>query len=143
MRKGFTMRPFPERKVAVESWLIRAGIALLFIYIGQSKFETRSQWIAIFNQIGLGQWFRYLTGTLQVAGGLLMLIPRTFVYGIAILASTMAGAMAAWIFFLNSPVAAIIPGGLLLGLFFVGGEELIELGSKLRELWHRHVVQRK
>jgi len=139
------MGPLLEKRPALplESWLIRAGTALLFIYVGQSKFATRSEWIGIFNQIGLGQWFRYFTGTLQVVGGLLTLIPRTFVYGIAILASTMAGAMAAWTFFLGSPVNAIIPGGLLLGLFFVGGEELIELASKMRELWQRRVAQTK
>src|SRR5690349_16331167 len=120
--------------IPVETWVIRAGVALLFVFVGQSKFSNRSQWVAIFNQIGFGQWFRYFTGVLQITGGLLTLTPRTFVYGILTLASTMAGAMAAWIVFLGSPVTAIIPGFLLLGLFFVGGEELIEFPSRLKRL---------
>src|SRR5215471_6069039 len=96
------LRAEKKEAIPIETWLIRAGVALLFILVGQSKFATRSQWVAIFDQIGFGQWFRYLTGTLQVAGGLIMLIPRTFVYGIIVLASTMIGAIAAWIFFLGS-----------------------------------------
>ena len=32
--------------------------------------------VLIFNRIGFGQWFRYFTGTLQILGGALVLIPR-------------------------------------------------------------------
>jgi len=131
------LRAEKKEAIPIETWLIRAGVALLFILVGQSKFATRSQWVAIFDQIGFGQWFRYLTGTLQVAGGLIMLIPRTFVYGIIVLASTMIGAIAAWIFFLGSPISAVIPGLFLLGLFFVGGDELLELASKVEQRWRR------
>src|SRR2546430_2861644 len=35
-----------------------------------------SEWVRIFDRIGLGQWFRYFTGALQVTGALLVLIPR-------------------------------------------------------------------
>src|SRR4051794_31962104 len=37
------------------------------------SFETR---IESFEKVGLGQWFRYLTGLLEVAGGVGLLIPR-------------------------------------------------------------------
>jgi hypothetical protein len=66
-------------------------------------------------------------GVLQVVGGVLVLIPKTFVFGILLIGCTMAGAMAAWIFFLGQPFTAIIPGALLIGLLFVGGEELSNL----------------
>jgi putative oxidoreductase len=124
---------YASRSDSGTTWLLRVGVALLFIYVGQTKFAARSSWIEIFNRIGFGQWLRYLTGVLQVFGGVLILIPRTFVYGIIVLACTMAGAMAAWVFFLGSPVTAVIPGFLLLGLFFVGSEELIYLLSKLKQ----------
>lgn len=32
--------------------------------------------VELFNEIGLGQWFRYLTGGLEVVGAVALLIPR-------------------------------------------------------------------
>ena len=42
-------------------------------------------------------------------------MPRTTLVGVAVLTSTMMGAMLAWIFILGSPDAAIFPG-IILGL---------------------------
>lgn len=68
----------------------------------------------LFADIGLGDSFRYLTGALQVAGGLLFLIPRT-VYVAAVLAgSTMTGAVVAHMFVLDTGIGcAIFPLALL------------------------------
>src|SRR5262245_18838527 len=77
-------------------WLVRLGVALLFIFVGKTKFAEHSEWVGIFDRIGFGQWFRYFTGTLQIIGGTFVLIPKTFPVGILILASTMLGAMIAW-----------------------------------------------
>jgi putative oxidoreductase len=101
-------------------WLLRLAVACAFIWIGKGKFEAHSQWITIFDQIGFGQWCRYFTGILQVTGGVLVLIPRTFAIGILLLMSSMAGAMVAWIFVLGVPLAAIIPESIFAGLLFVG-----------------------
>src|SRR5262249_58888453 len=121
------------RMDVLKVWLLRAGVAALFISVGANKFAARSPWVGIFDQIGFGQWFRYFTGAFQVGGALLVLIPRTFAIGIIILACTMAGAMACWMFLLGEPLNALIPGALLGGLLFVGGEELIDLTSRLRD----------
>jgi uncharacterized membrane protein YphA (DoxX/SURF4 family) len=110
----------------LKSWLIRIVASMLFLFVGWSKFSARSQWVQIFAQIGFGQWFRYLTGVLQVGGALMVLIPRLFPAGIVILVCTMIGAMAAWIFFLGAPLNAMIPGALAMGLLAVGGEDLID-----------------
>jgi len=110
----------------IRTWAPRVIAAALFLFVGSIKFRARSPWVQIFQQIGFGEWFRYFTGVLQISGALLVLIPRTFPIGILILACTMAGAMAAWIFLLGAPFNAMIPGVLLLGLLFVGGERLID-----------------
>jgi len=74
------------------------------------------------------------TGILQVTGGVLVLIPRTFAIGIPLLMSSMAGAMAAWIFVLGVPLAAIIPGSIFAGLLFVGAEDVFDLMSRRHSL---------
>lgn len=127
--------PNTDRSDTRRKWLLHAIVGVVFIFIGESKFEAHSQWVGLFQHLGFGQWLRYFTGVLQVGGGLLLLIPRTFVIGIAMLALTMLGAMAAWIFFLGGPVTAVIPGAILGGLLAVGGEDLTEFASSCRKQW--------
>jgi len=88
----------------------RVLLGLVFIAIGCSKFQTNSSWIRLFQRIGLGDWFRYLTGGLQCLGGVLALIPRTTVIGAVLIACTMAGAVVVDIFVLHLGPAAVIPG---------------------------------
>jgi uncharacterized membrane protein YphA (DoxX/SURF4 family) len=110
----------------LKTWLIRIIAAMLYLSVGWSKFSPRSQWVRIFAQIGFGQWFRYVTGILQVGGALMVLIPRLVPVGIVILVCTMVGAMTAWIFILGAPLNAMIPGALAMGLLAVGGEDLVD-----------------
>jgi putative oxidoreductase len=108
-------------------WLPRIAVAVVFLNVGSQKFAAHSMWVRIFAQIGLGQWFRYLTGGLQVGGALLVLVPRTFALGILLLACTMAGAVATWLLVLRVPLNAPIPGVLLVVLVAIGGSELWNL----------------
>ncbi|HEU5238122.1 MAG TPA: DoxX family protein [Pyrinomonadaceae bacterium] len=111
----------------VRTWLPRVAVALLFFFVGKSKFGANSSWIKTFEQIGFGQWFRYVTGVIQMLGAIAVLIPRIFPWGIVILACTMLGAILAWIFLLGVPFNAIFPAALLIGLLIIGGEDLLNL----------------
>jgi len=77
-------------------------------------------WVRLFGQIGLGQWFRYLTGIMQIAGAVLVLIPRMSLVGIALAACTMLGASIAWLTVLRAPWNAPIPGALFGILIAIG-----------------------
>ena len=83
-----------EPRNALSDWMLRGSIGVLFILFGVEKFPSRpgSEWVVLFQQIGIGQWFRYFTGVVEVAGGVLVLIPRTARAGLALLAVTMAAA---------------------------------------------------
>ena len=111
----------PSRVDALTAWLPRFAIAAVFVSVGVSKFRDPT-WVRIFTQIGLGQWFRFLTGIMQIAGGLLTLVPRLSIVGIAMLACTMVGACLTWIVF-GQAFVAIIPGTLLATLVVVGFAE--------------------
>src|SRR5690348_3955158 len=93
----------PERApggVDLGDWALRLAVAGLFVMFGAEKFPSHagSEWVRIFQQIGLGQWFRIFTGAVEVAAGLLVLIPRTALAGLTLLAITMAGAVLAHLF---------------------------------------------
>jgi putative oxidoreductase len=83
-----------------------ALIGVFFVLIGSTKFDgdPKSMWYQTFEQIGLGQWFRVFTGAMQVAGGLLMCVPKTMVAGAAMVAATMLGAVVVDLFVLGQPV---------------------------------------
>ena len=108
----------PSRIGVLTTWLPRLAIAVVFVSVGSSKFRD-PMWVRLFDRIGFGQWFRYLTGVMQVAGGLLTLVPPLSLIGIAMLACTMAGAVIVWIAF-GLALAAIVPGALLALLLVVG-----------------------
>jgi putative oxidoreductase len=97
-------------------WALRLGVALVFVGVGCEKvFPWRdSYWIKLFTEIGFGQWFMYLTGTIQIIGGLLMILPRTALFGGALLACTMIGAILTHLFLLNTGLGgAVIPAAFL------------------------------
>jgi putative oxidoreductase len=103
----------------VIGWVLRIGACGVFLGVGLSKFSSDSMWVKMFEQIGLGDWFRYLTGALQVTGGLLFLIRKTIYVGLVLAGGTMIGAIIVHLFVLGTGVGgAIIPLALL--IFVVG-----------------------
>lgn len=97
---------------------IRISLALVFVLTGLDKVTTgaASHWVHVFNDIGLGQWFRYFTAAFEIAGGILCLIPRTTALGLALLGATMLGAMGIHIFIFHHPADSLFPGAYLLGV---------------------------
>lgn len=99
----------------VTGWVLRIAVCAVFVGVGLTKFAAHSMWVKMFAQIGLGDWFRYLTGALQVLGGLLFLIPRTVFAGLVFAGGTMVGAIIAHLFVLGTGIGgAIIPLALLI-----------------------------
>ena len=115
------MQSMPDLKLVVEEkrgaidvftlWLPRIGVASAFLFIGITKFnnDPRGEWFKIFEQIGLGQWFRYFTGAMQVTGAILLLPRWTLTIGAAMLACTMVGAIFVDIFVAHAIGYAFLP----------------------------------
>jgi putative oxidoreductase len=100
----------PRIAIIISDWVLRGGIALVFILFGVEKFPSHpdGQWVKLFQEIGIGQWFRYLSGVVEILGGLLVLIPPTARTGLALLALTMASAALIVALRLGRPADAII-----------------------------------
>ncbi len=105
-----------EVRSPIADWCIRGGIGLIFLAAGWEKFDLHSMWPGFFQKVGMGQWFRYFTGIVEIMAGLLTFIPWTAQFGVAILACTMGCAALIWIFVVGPPANAIICGGFSFGL---------------------------
>ena len=115
--------------VDVVDWVLRVGFALLFISVGSEKLlpGAASYWIPLFRKLGFGMWFMYFTGTLQIVGGLLLILPRTALIGLVLLGGTMAGAVACHLFLLGTGIGgAIIPGTILIFLIVTARRRLTD-----------------
>ena len=95
--------------INVGLWVLQIAAAGMFLMVGFLKLSGDPQLVGLFKAIGLGQWFRYLTGTLEVAGAFLLLIPRTSGLGALMLVGVMIGAVMTHVFIVGgSPLMAII-----------------------------------
>jgi putative oxidoreductase len=106
----------------ITQWVIRAAVAFVFVSTGLEKFSIGpgKEWIRIFAKIGLGDWFRYLTGAMEIAGGLLLLIPFATRAGVSLLVACMLGAIVCHFFVLGDPFSSIINVGLILAILVAG-----------------------
>ena len=124
-----------ERRGAIDvitTWLPRIALAAVFLLVGSLKFRAHSPWVPIFNRIGVGDWFRYLTGVMQIAGALLLLVPPAAAIGFLLLGCTMLGAVAFW-FIYGPAFSAIVPGALLAAIVGFGSAEVGRfLGNRRR-----------
>jgi putative oxidoreductase len=97
-----------QRRIA---WGIRVLLALVFAAAGAAKLAGVPQMVQVFDAIGAGQWFRYLTGAVEIIGAVLILIPTTGFFGALLLAATMLGAVATHLLLIGgSPMPAVVLG---------------------------------
>ena len=101
-----------QNRDRIGDWVLRGGVALVFVLFGFDKFPSGpgAPWVKFFDQVGIGQWFRYFTGVVEVAGALLVLIPKTVRIGLALLAITMACAALIVILRLGRPADSVFSG---------------------------------
>lgn len=98
----------PSRSANIFSWALRIVAATAFLAAGGAKLAGVPMMVAIFDHIGIGQWFRVVTGLVEVIGAIALLIPATAALGGLLLAATMAVAAFTHLFVIGgSPVPAI------------------------------------
>ncbi len=77
-------------------WMIKTALCLilgiLFIMAGGAKLMGQPSQVEHFVQWGYPVWFLYLTGIVEVGGGISLFIPKAQFYGIVVLSITMVGA---------------------------------------------------
>ena len=90
-------------------WALQILTALVFLAAGIPKLMGVPAMVSAFAKIGFGQWFRYVTGTLETICAVGLLVPRFTFYAALLLAITMVCAIYFCLVILHqSPVAAIV-----------------------------------
>ena len=97
----------------VALWIVQIALAGMFLLAGSSKLLGAPAMVGLFDAIGIGQWFRYLTGLIEVASALALFVPSIAVFGALALVATMVGAIATHLFIVGGSPA--VPAILLLG----------------------------
>ena len=98
-----------RRAVNIALWALQVFLALMFAMAGLAKVFGDPAMVEMFATIGIGQWFRYAVGTLEVAGAVGVLVPR--VSGLAALG-----------------LVCLMIGAILTNLFVLGASPLLPLG---------------
>jgi uncharacterized membrane protein YphA (DoxX/SURF4 family) len=81
----------------------------MFLMAGGSKLAGVPAMVTMFDMIGVGQWFRYVTGVIEVTAGIALLVPSAAVFGALLLMATMLGAIATNVFIVHaSPVMPLL-----------------------------------
>ena len=97
-----------RRALAVVLWTLQIVSAALFLFSGALKLTGAPMMVQMFDTIGLGQWFRYLTGGLEVISAVLLLVPSLARFGALALAVTMVGAILTHLFIVGGNPAVPI-----------------------------------
>ena len=90
----------------VLTWILTILLALMFLYAGGIKLIGVPAMVQEFADIGLGQWFRYFTGILEVTGAIGLFIPPYRFWAALQIATVMLGATVVNIFILHKPPLA-------------------------------------
>ena len=90
-------------------WVLQILLALQFVMAGLAKLFGDPAMVEMFTNIGIGQWFRYAVGALEIAGAVGVLVPR--VSGLAALG-----------------LVCLMIGATLTNLFVLGVSPLLTIG---------------
>ena len=94
-------------------WIVQIALAGMFLLAGGSKLLGVPAMVGLFDAIGIGQWFRYLTGLIEVGSAVALLVPSIAVFGALALVATMVGAIVTHLFIVGGSPA--MPAILLVG----------------------------
>ncbi|MBB2146844.1 DoxX family membrane protein [Pedobacter sp. LMG 31464] len=74
-------------------WILRLVVAVILLQTLYFKFTASPESVFIFTQLGIEPWGRVGTGIIELIASILILFPKTTVYGALMAMGTMAGAI--------------------------------------------------
>jgi putative oxidoreductase len=124
--------PVPRpRSALIALWSAQVLLGAMFLLSGASKLAGAAAMVALFDAIGVGHWFRYVTGGIEVASAVTLFVPALAPFGALALVATMVGAVATHLFVVGGSPA--VPVVLLLGALAVAWARRDQLARALSQ----------
>jgi putative oxidoreductase len=90
-------------------WLLTIVSAALFLLAGMLKLLGVEMEVQLFAAIGIGQWFRSVTGLLEIIGAAGLFVPALAPFAALLLAAVMAGAVTTHLFIVGgNPLVPVL-----------------------------------
>jgi putative oxidoreductase len=113
-------------------WAVQLALAAMFLLAGGSKLAGAPAMIALFDGVGIGQWFRYVTGLIEVGSAVTLLVPSIAPFGALALFATMTGAVLTHLFIVGG--SPMVPAVLLVGSLTVAWVRRDQISSALSRI---------
>ena len=114
------------------SLILRLLLSLAFLAAGSQKLIGAEMMVTVFDQIGVGQWFRIVTGIVEVGGVILLWIPSVQIFGAILLGFTMVGAILAHLLILGpSSIPALVLGLMCSTVIYLHKTQFTMMKAKL------------
>jgi putative oxidoreductase len=122
-----------SRSAVIVLWIAQIAVASLVLLTGASKLASAPAMVVEFDAIGVGQWFRYVVGSIEAASAVLLAIPSLAAFGALLLIPIMIGAVGAHLFTLGgSPAPAMVVLVVSLGIAWARREQFASVVTRLR-----------
>jgi uncharacterized membrane protein YphA (DoxX/SURF4 family) len=102
--------------LTVLDWALRIVVALILLQTLFFKFTGAKESVYIFSTLGVEPWGRLGSGVVELIASLLILVPRTAVYGAIMALGTISGALFAHLTKLGIKLTAVGDNGELFAL---------------------------
>ena len=105
--------------------VLRALLTVAFVAAGGAKLIGAEAMLSTFDAIGFGQWFRYVTGIVEVGAAILMWLPGRQALGAALLGVTMVCAVLTHLLILGpSAVPAVVLALICAGVVYLHHDQI-------------------
>ena len=124
-----------SKALKILDWLVRIVVAVILLQTLFFKFTGAKESVYIFTTLGAEPWGRIGSGVVELIAAILLLVPRTTVYGAILALGTISGAIFAHVTKLGFTIPAVDDHGELFALAVV-----VFVGSVVALYLHREQI---
>src|SRR5215813_4569001 len=100
-----------SKALNILDWLMRIMVAVILLQTLFFKFSGAKESVYIFSTLGAEPWGRIGSGVVELIASILLLVPRTSVFGVVLSLGTICGALMAHLTMLGIKLTAVGDNG--------------------------------